>query len=51
MVIVDYVQGTQTDWNQRLMIIFGCGMQQLDVGFQFPDQGLNPGYSGESIES
>ena len=29
----------------------GNGMQQLDVGSQFPDQGLNPGHSGESTES
>ena len=29
----------------------GRGMLWLDVGSQFPDQGLNPGHSGESAES
>ena len=29
----------------------GQGVQQLDTGSQFPDQGLNPGHSGESTES
>ena len=28
-----------------------CSMQQLDVGSQFPDQGLNQGHSGESAGS
>ena len=28
--------------------IFGCSVQWLDVGSQFPDQGLNLGHSGES---
>ena len=30
---------------------FHCAMQQLDVGSQFPDRGLNPGHSGESTKS
>ena len=28
-----------------------CDIKQLDVGSQFPDQGLNPGCSGESTKS
>ena len=31
--------------------LFGCGMQQLDVGSQFPDQALDPSHSDESVES
>ena len=34
-----------------LLFFFGCGMQWLDVGSQFPDLGLNPGLSRESAES
>ena len=28
-------------------LLFGCDVQQLDVGSQFPDQGLNMSRSGE----
>ena len=31
--------------------LFDHGVQQLDVGSQFPGQGLNPGHRGESAES
>ena len=31
-----------------IIIIFGPGMQWLDVGSQFPDQGLNLGCSSEN---
>ena len=34
-----------------LFVYFGLGMQWLDVGSQFPDQGLNLGCSSESGES
>ena len=34
-----------------LFIYFGHGVQWLDVGSQFPDQGLNPDRSSESAES
>ena len=34
-----------------LIFIFSCMMQWLDVGSQFPDQGLNPGFSSESAKS
>ena len=29
----------------------GCSEQQLSVGSQFPDQGLNPALHGESAKS
>jgi len=32
------------------VVLFGCGMQQLDVGFQFADKGLNLGHSSEGTE-
>ena len=31
-------------------VFFGCLVQQLDVGSQFPDQGLNPGHSAEPLD-
>ena len=31
--------------------IFGCGVQQLGVGSQLPDQELNLGHSGETTKS
>ena len=34
-----------------LYFLFGVAEQQLDVGFQFPDQGLNPGHNSESSQS
>ena len=34
-----------------LFFIFGCSVQRLDVGSQFPDQGLNPSPSSESVKS
>ena len=34
-----------------LIFIFSCMMQWLDVGSQFPDQGLNLGFSSESAKS
>ena len=34
-----------------IFFFFVCGMQQLDVGSQFPNQGLNLGHSNESKES
>ena len=30
---------------------FGCCVLQLDMGSQFPDQGLNSGHSSESAKS
>ena len=35
----------------QIFFFLGHSVQQLDVGSQFPDQGLNPGHSGESTES
>ena len=32
----------------KINYLFGRSMQRLDVGSQFPDQGLNPGLSGEN---
>ena len=32
-------------------LFLGHGVQCLDVGSQFQDQGLNPGHSGESDRS
>ena len=34
-----------------LLLLFGCSVQQTDVGSQFPDLGLNLGQSSESTES
>ena len=34
-----------------LLVCFWPSVQQLDVGSQFLDQGLNPGHSNESAES
>ena len=35
----------------NLIFFFGCGVQQLDVESQFPDQRLNLGCSGGSFRS
>ena len=33
------------------VVVFGCGLQWLDVGSQFPNQGLNPSHNSESTKS
>ena len=33
------------------LFVCGYGMQQLDVGSQFPEQGLDPGCSNKSSKS
>ena len=40
-----------TSKKKKILFIFGCRVQQLDVGPQFPDQGLNCGQSGERAKS
>lgn len=40
-----------TDTHTLLCFVFACCVQQLDMGSQLPEQGLNPGQSGESVES
>ena len=32
----------------NFFFFFGCDVQQVDVGSQFPDWGWNPGHRGES---
>ena len=34
-----------------VVVVIGNSVQWLDVGSQFPDKGLNPGFSGESTKS
>jgi len=36
---------------KKFFYFFVHGVQCLDVGSQFPDQGLNPGHSGENAKS
>ena len=50
--------GTAESYGNSIIIIFlvfvcyfDLNMQQLDVGSQLPDQGLNLGHSSESAES
>lgn len=38
-------------WDRWMLFFFGCSVQWLDVGSHFPDWGLNPSRSGESVES
>ena len=33
------------------LFVFGHSIHELDIGSQFPDQGLNLGHSSESTES
>ena len=41
----------KTFFSSFIVFCFGCGMQWLDVGARFPDQGLNLDGSSESAKS